>query len=54
MLVSEGFQVNVALLPEGSDPDTFVRRQGGRAYVERLTTSQPYLEFLLDRAVDAA
>ena len=27
MLVAEGFQVNVALLPEGSDPDTFVRRQ---------------------------
>jgi DNA primase len=50
MLVAEGFQVNVALLPEGSDPDTFVRRNGGRAYVERLTASQPYLEFLLDRS----
>jgi len=51
LLVSEGFQVNVALLPEGSDPDAFVRRNGGRAYADRLTTSQPYLEFLLDRAV---
>ena len=30
LLVSEGFQVNVALLPEGSDPDTFVRREGGQ------------------------
>lgn len=50
LLVSEGFQVNVALLPEGSDPDTFVRQNGGRAYVDRLTTSRPYLEFLLDRA----
>jgi DNA primase len=49
-LVAEGFQVNVALLPEGTDPDTFVRRQGGKAYVERLTGSRPYLEFLLDRA----
>ncbi len=28
MLVSEGFQVNVALLPAGSDPDTFVRKSG--------------------------
>ena len=50
LLVSEGFQVNVALLPEGSDPDTFIQSTGGRAYVERLTGSRPYLDFLLDRA----
>jgi DNA primase len=50
LLVSEGFQVNVALLPEGSDPDTYIQRTGGRAYVERLTGSRPYLDFLLDRA----
>lgn len=50
LLVTEGFQVNVALLPEGTDPDTFIRASGNRAYVERLTGSQPYLEFLLDRA----
>jgi DNA primase len=53
LLVAEGFQVNVALLPEGSDPDTFVRKAGGKAYAERLTGSQPYLEFLLDRAARA-
>ena len=50
LLVSEGFQVNVALLPEGSDPDVVVRRIGGRAYADRLKTSHPCLEFLLDRA----
>ena len=50
LLVAEGFQVNVALLPEGTDPDTLIRREGGRAYVERLTGSRPYLDFLLDRA----
>jgi DNA primase len=50
LLVAEGFQVNVALLPAGSDPDTFVRRAGAQAYRERLTGSRPYLEFLLDRA----
>jgi DNA primase len=50
LLVSEGFQVNVVLLPDGSDPDTYIRRAGGRAYTERLTGSRPYLEFLLDRA----
>ena len=28
LLVAEGFQVNVALLPEGSDPDAFIRTSG--------------------------
>jgi DNA primase len=50
LLVAEGFQVNVALLPAGADPDMFIRRSGGQAYVDRLTGSRPYLEFLLDRA----
>ncbi len=50
LLVAEGFQVNVALLPPGTDPDTFIRRSGSQAYRERLTGSRSYLEFLLDRA----
>ena len=50
LLVQEGFQVNVALLPSGSDPDTFIRRAGAAAYRERLTSSVPYLEFVIDRA----
>ncbi|MEZ5319973.1 MAG: DNA primase, partial [Vicinamibacterales bacterium] len=50
LLVAEGFQVNVAILPEGADPDALIQRSGGQAYVERLKGSRPYLEFLLDRA----
>lgn len=50
LLVSEGFDVNVALLPAGEDPDTYVQRHGREAYVEQLRHSRPYLEFLLDRA----
>jgi DNA primase len=50
MLVSEGFDVNVAVLPAGEDPDTYVRKHGHAGYRERLKTSTPYLEFLLDRA----
>ncbi len=50
LLVAEGFQVNVALLPAGSDPDTYIRKAGAQAYRERLTGSRSYLEFLLDRA----
>jgi DNA primase len=50
MLVAEGFEVNVAMLPAGNDPDTFVRTHGAAAYGERLKRSVPYLDFLLDRA----
>jgi DNA primase len=52
LLVAEGFQVNVALMPTGTDPDTYIRRSGGRAYTERLKGSRPYLDFLLDRAAE--
>jgi DNA primase len=50
LLVAEGFQVNVAVLPAGEDPDNFIRRSGGPAYQKRLRQSRPYLEYLLDRA----
>jgi DNA primase len=50
LLVAEGFSVNVAMMPSGDDPDTFIRREGGAAYQERLRTSRPYLEYLLDQA----
>jgi len=50
MLVAEGFEANVAILPAGEDPDTYVRKHGPQGYGERLKTSRPYLEFLLDRA----
>jgi DNA primase len=51
LLVAEGFQVNVAMLPPGDDPDTFIRREGGAAYQEKLRTSRQYLDYLLDQAV---
>jgi DNA primase len=50
MLVSEGFQVNVAMLPAGDDPDNYIRRHGAAAYQEQLRNSRQYLEYLLDRS----
>jgi len=50
LLVADGFQVNVAMLPSGDDPDTFIRKSGPAAYQEKLRNSRPYLEYLLDRA----
>ncbi len=53
LLVSEGFDVRVAMLPAGEDPDTFVRRAGGDAYRRLVDAAEPYLDYLLDRAVAA-
>ncbi len=50
LLVAEGFDVNVVVLDKGEDPDTFIRRKGAARYRERLRSSQPYLEYLLDQA----
>jgi DNA primase len=50
LLVSEGFDVNVAMLDPGEDPDTFIRRHGADQYRERLRQSRPYLEYLLEKA----
>ena len=54
MLVAEGFEVNVAMLPAGEDPDVFVRKHGQAGYAERLLQSRPYLEYLLDRVAASA
>ena len=50
MLVAQGFEANVAILPAGEDPDIYVRKHGRQAYAECLRASRPYLDYLLDRA----
>jgi DNA primase len=50
LLVREGFQVHVALLPAGQDPDAFVRERGGAAYQAVVDDAKPYLDFLMERA----
>jgi len=50
LMVTEGFQVNVAVLPGGADPDTYIRQRGAASYQEQLRSSQPYLEYLLERS----
>jgi DNA primase len=53
LLVAEGFEVNVAVLPAGEDPDSVVQKRGRDAYLDLLKNSRPYLEYLLDRAAAA-
>ncbi len=50
LLLEHGFRVNVLHLPEGKDPDDFVRAQGASAYRACLRQSQPLVEYLADAA----
>ncbi|HSR68905.1 MAG TPA: DNA primase [Acidobacteriota bacterium] len=47
MLMGEGLQVKVIGLPEGSDPDTFIRRRGKEAYSKMVEEAEPFLDYLL-------
>ncbi|HEY8551752.1 MAG TPA: DNA primase [Vicinamibacterales bacterium] len=53
LLVREGFDVGVALLPPGKDPDLVVREQGAEAYQALIGGARPYLDFLIERAAAA-
>ena len=53
LLLAHGLQVNVAVLPDGEDPDTCIRRHGVDRYRETLRASRPYLQYVLDREAAA-
>src|SRR5919109_1805301 len=42
----------VVLLPQGHDPDTFVRTEGRDAMLAKVREAQPFIEFLLDAEAD--
>ncbi len=50
ILTEEGLDVRIVSLPEGHDPDTYLREAGGDAYRERLKTAPVYVEWLIERA----
>jgi DNA primase len=50
-LLAEDFEIKVLVLPEGADPDEFIRQSGVEAYHERRGKALPHLQFVLDQAV---
>ena len=52
LFLAAGFRVNVLQLPGDADPDTFIRNEGKQVYLEKVKSSQPYLEFALSRFMD--
>lgn len=49
LLLEEGFKVRVLELPEGLDPDGFLRKRGSEAYRRLLDQAPSYMDYLTDR-----
>lgn len=45
LVIENGLDVKVAALPEGDDPDSFVRKNGGEAFRKRLEAAVSFLDF---------
>jgi DNA primase len=50
-LLAEDFDIKVLVLPEGADPDEFIKAAGVEAYNERRGAALPYIDFVLDQAM---
>ena len=46
LFLEAGMKVKVAALTEGTDPDTFLRKNGVDAFVERLKNSERLFDFV--------
>ncbi|HTY59522.1 MAG TPA: DNA primase [Bacteroidota bacterium] len=45
LIIENGLDVSVATLPEGEDPDSFVKKNGGDAFRKRLAEAVSFLDF---------
>ncbi len=50
--LEEGMFTRVATLPDGVDPDDFVRSEGSEALQTRIAAARSFLEYLLDDVLD--
>ena len=51
LFIDAGLMPRVALLPEGEDPDTLVRKEGPQVFQERLTRAPSLIESFADQTV---
>jgi len=51
LFLEEDFRIRVLSLPEGEDPDAFIRRAGAEEYGKRLREAVPYMDFVVEAAV---
>ena len=51
ILLDQDFEIKVLVLPEGKDPDDFIRGKGADAYNDARGKAMQHLQFVLDSAV---
>jgi len=51
LFLEEDFKIRVLRLPDGQDPDAFIRSAGVAEYRARLERAVPYLDFVLETAM---
>ena len=51
ILLAEDLEVKILVLPDGSDPDEFIRKSGVSEYQQQRGLAQPHLQFVIDQAV---
>jgi DNA primase len=49
-LLAEDFEVKVLILPQGTDPDEFIKQNGAEEYNRRRGEALSHIEFVLDQA----
>ncbi|HKA17254.1 MAG TPA: DNA primase [Blastocatellia bacterium] len=52
VLLAEGFKVNILRMPTKQDPDEFVRAHGVDRFRELLKTTQSYIDYIIDTAIN--
>ena len=51
LLLERSMKAQVMVLPEGKDPDKFIREEGVQTYREMLERSQSYIDYLIEASV---
>ncbi|MFQ5671636.1 MAG: DNA primase [Nitrospinales bacterium] len=52
LLLDQGMDVGIVALPEGHDPDSFLREHGAPAFLRLVDNAEPYVEYFIRKAAD--
>jgi DNA primase len=52
LLLSEGLNISVVLLPQGYDPDSYIQEKGKDEFLKLVENAKPFLESLIDKTIE--